>query len=430
VAQQTLTRGTVRRRARLPRRLALLMRPELPSLAQEIIDEVRRSIPEYGRPLKGPYVESLRIGVERALTDFVDRVANPLEPSERHHETYRRLGRFEAQEGRTLDTLQAALRIGAQVAWRRIMKVGPRRRVSPEVMAQLADALFAYIDELAALALEGYMDARPDGEAEAHRRRLLELLLRRDGSSRVLTEAAERAGWTIPDEATAVVAPPGARYVRAALDEDVLADLTATQPFLVVPGKPTPERRRSLHRVLPDGQIVVGLTVPTTSIADSLRWARCALGLVETGVLGDAPVTDCEEHLITLWLLSDQALIDQLAHRHLGEMDAFSPRQRDRLLETLRAWLVTRGTANDIAKELGIHPQTVRYRMRQVDGVLGERLTDAEARFAIEAVLRAMRLRERAAPPPGAGAGRDEAAPRKQAPDDNQPIPDRRDMST
>lgn len=119
-------------------------------------------------------------------------------------------------------------------------------------MAQLADALFAYIDELAALALEGYMDARPDGEAEEHRRRLLELLLRRAGA-RVLAEAAERARWTIPDEVTAVVAPSGARYVRGALDDDVLADLTATQPFLVVPGRPTPSGGRPCSASCPTG---------------------------------------------------------------------------------------------------------------------------------------------------------------------------------
>ncbi|MCP9953748.1 helix-turn-helix domain-containing protein [Actinomadura madurae] len=88
-------------------------------------------------------------------------------------------------------------------------------------------------------------------------------------------------------------------------------------------------------------------------------------------------------------------------------MDGFSPRQRDRLLDTLRASLVTRGTATDIAGELGIHPQTVRYRMRQVEGILGDRLADSEARFAIEAVLRAMRLRERAS---RADAGRDDNA--------------------
>ncbi|MFC6931291.1 helix-turn-helix domain-containing protein [Actinomadura yumaensis] len=371
------------------------MRPELPSLAQEIIHEVRKSIPEYGRPMQGPYVEALRIGVERALAHFVDQVANPAAPRDRHDETYRRLGRFEAQEGRTLDTLQAAFRIGAQVAWRRIMKVGPRRHLSSAVMAQLADALFAYIDELAALALEGYADARPDEEVEGHRRRLLELMLRRPlASRRVLDELAGRAGWPVPGEVTLVAAPPGSPYVRAALDADVLADLTAAEPFLLVPGEVTAERRASLAHALPEGQIAVGLTVPVAHAADSLRWARQALGLVESGVLGDGPVTLCEDHLITLWLLSDQALIDQLARRNLTEMDGLNSRQRDRLLDTLRTWLMIRGTAASIAEELQIHPQTVRYRMRQLEGALGDRLTDPDSRFAIEVVLRAMWLRQ------------------------------------
>ncbi|MFG2091714.1 MULTISPECIES: helix-turn-helix domain-containing protein [unclassified Spirillospora] len=401
---RTLTPGAVQPRPRLPRRLALMMRPELPTLSKEIIHEVRRSIPEYGRPMQGPYVEALQIGVERALTDFVEQVANPRAPRERYRETYRRLGRFESQEGRTLDTLQAAFRIGAQVAWRRVMKVGPRRHLSSDVMAQLADALFAYIDELAALALEGYMEAQPDGEVEAHRRRLLELLLRPLGSHRVLSDAAGRAQWPIPEEMIAVAAPSGAPYVRAAMDDDVLADLTAEEPFLVVPGGLTAERRRALLRVLPEGRLVAGPRVPVDGVADSLRWARHALRLVDAGVLGDGPVTDCDDHLITLWLLSDQALVDRLAHRHLSELAEFPIRQRDRLMDTLRAWLVSRGTAAEVAEELNIHPQTVRYRMRQLEGILGDRLNDPDGRFAIEAVLRATSLRRRAAE--GAGDGR------------------------
>ncbi|TDC61946.1 PucR family transcriptional regulator [Actinomadura sp. GC306] len=394
---RTLTPEALRSQPKLPRRLAAMMRPELPSLSREIIQEVRRSIPEYGRPMEGPYVEALRIGVERALTDFVEQVANPRAPRERYRETYRRLGRFEAQEGRTLDTLQAAFRIGAQVAWRRIMKVGPRRHLSSDVMAQLADALFTYIDELAALALQGYLDERPDGEIKGHRRRLLELLLRPRGPRSALDDVAARAKWPIPDEMTVVAAPPGSPYVRGALDEDVLADLTTPEPFLVVPGRLTPERRRSLLRVLPEGQLVAGPRAAAGGLADSLRWARHALRLVETGVLPGAPVTDCDEHLITLLLLSDQALVDRLARRHLSGLSEFPSRQRGRLMDTLHAWLVSRGTAAEIAEELNIHPQTVRYRMRQLEGVLGDRLNDPEARFAIEVVLRATSLRRRSA---------------------------------
>ena len=49
-----------------------------------------------------------------------------------------------------------------------------------------------------------------------------------------------------------------------------------------------------------------------------------------------------------------------------------------------------------MAERLKVHPQTVRYRMRNLERTLGGQLSDPDARFAIELVLRAARLRERA----------------------------------
>ena len=57
-----------------PSQLAANMRPELPDLAHDIIAEIRRKIPEYARPMDGPYGHALRVGVQRALTSFFDSV--------------------------------------------------------------------------------------------------------------------------------------------------------------------------------------------------------------------------------------------------------------------------------------------------------------------------------------------------------------------
>ncbi|WP_067811034.1 helix-turn-helix domain-containing protein [Actinomadura kijaniata] len=400
---QTFDLGEIERRPdRLPRGVAELMRPELPSLAVEMIEEIRRNVPEYGNQANAAYLEALRIGVERALLHFVEQIADPGAPRERHDETYRRLGRFEAQEGRSLDTLQSAFRIGTQVAWRRVMKIAPRYRLPSIVMAQLADTLFSYLDELAALAQEGFLEERREGETQTHRRRLLALLVRVPAPSRrAVAEIAALAEWPPPEEATLVAVPADARCRRAALDDDLLVDLTADEPYLLVPGELTADRERMLTEALPEGRVVAGPTVPVAQAADSLRWARQALLLVESGVLGDGPVTRCEDHLVTLWLLADRALTERLARRHLAGLMSLPEAQRDRLLETLRVWLTTRGTAATIAEELHVHPQTVRYRMRQLENVLGDRLTDPESRFAIEVVLRALWLRDRADIPPG-----------------------------
>ena len=45
-------------------------------------------------------------------------------------------------------------------------------------------------------------------------------------------------------------------------------------------------------------------------------------------------------------------------------------------METLRAWLLHHGRREQVAAELFVHPQTVRYRMGQLRELYGERLED------------------------------------------------------
>ncbi|WP_433331915.1 helix-turn-helix domain-containing protein [Spirillospora sp. CA-294931] len=383
--------------APLPPRLARLMRPELPGLAEEIVTEIRRGIPEYARPIDGPYGQVLRLSVEQNLASFVDRIEiAPGAPTvqEGCATTARKLGQYEAHEGRSMDLLQAAYRIGGQVAWRRIMRVAPKYDISSVLMSRLADAVFVYLDELAAHSLDGYQRAKanPIAPLDEKHRKVLRKLLEGPASGQETRELADDAGWTIPAEVTLVAMEPDCRCVWTALDEDVLAELEGAEPHLLIPGPFTTARREMLERAVPGRRVAVGLTVAAAQAADSLRWARQALGLVREGVLPGDAVTLCEQNMVTLWLLSDPALVEQLTRRQLSILDTMTPGQQDRLTETLRTWLVTRGTTTEIAERLHLHPQTVRYRMRKIEQTFGKRLDDPEARFGIEVVLRAMSL--------------------------------------
>jgi len=62
---------------------------------------------------------------------------------------------------------------------------------------------------------------------------------------------------------------------------------------------------------------------------------------------------------------------------------------RARLTETLAAWLDRPGQVQAVAAALDVHPQTVRYRVRQLRDLFGERLEDPEARFELALALRA-----------------------------------------
>lgn len=380
----------------LPKEFAALMRPEVPGLIKEIRVEVQRAYPVYARLLNGPNADAIRQGVEQALATFVDRVADPGTSSVLRDELLRKFGRVEAYEGRDLDTLQGAYRLGARIALRRAKSMGRQYNLSPSLILAFADALFAYVDELEAVAREGYAEVqeRAPSELSALRRKLLHLIL--VGSplpQATIAELCEQASWELPALCTLVaLRAPAPDHVRACLDRDVLADLGIPQPHLLIPGPLTPERLAMLESALAGAPAVIGLTVPPPQAADSIRWARKVLQLIDDGIVPDGPVVHCEDHLTTLWLLSDPGLVTHIAARELAPLSGLGGSRRGRLVETLRVHIATRAPAEQVGEVLGVHAQTVRYRLRNLDARLGDRITDPDHRFALEAALRSLHL--------------------------------------
>jgi hypothetical protein len=165
--------------AGLPPGVAEVLRPGIPQLSVEIIDAIRKNVPAYAQPLEGEFGTGVRLGVEQALTEFVDLVETPDRDRSAGREVYIRLGRGEARAGRTMEALLAAYRIGARVAWRRVAEVARGAGLGEEALAALAESIFAYIDELSGLSAEGYAQyqAAAAGEAQRRRRRLVTMMI-------------------------------------------------------------------------------------------------------------------------------------------------------------------------------------------------------------------------------------------------------------
>ncbi|HET9896785.1 MAG TPA: helix-turn-helix domain-containing protein [Streptosporangiaceae bacterium] len=385
-------------RIKFPPELADIIRPQLPSLTEEIIAEVRRAIPEYARPMNGPYGRVLRMGVGQALSTFVELITDPGAAHDNRDEVCRKLGEYEAVEGRSLDSLQAAYRIGAQVAWRRAVALGARHRLSSTVMSQLADAVFGYIDDLASLSTDGYLraKARSTASQDEWRQRMLRLILEQPSvPRRAIRDLAELVGWPLPEQVTMVaIVPSPATAIQ--LPGDALADFKAAEPHLLIPGGVNAERRAELESALAGRPAAIGIKVPLAEAAVSLQWARQALALSRAGAIPAGSLISCDDHLLTLWL-SEGRLLRQLARQQFASLSGLSERQQRRLTDTLGVWLETGGKAAEVAERLKVHPQTVRYRMRILERVLGGQLHDPDARFAMEVVLRARRLHDETA---------------------------------
>ena len=104
---------------------------------------------------------------------------------------------------------------------------------------------------------------------------------------------------------------------------------------------------------------------------------------------GDAAPVWVEDHLAELVVHAEPLATADLARTRLAALDGLRPAVRERLTETLLAWLRHQGQRAPIAEELFVHQQTVGYRVNQLRQVFGDDLDDPEVRFELELVLRA-----------------------------------------
>jgi hypothetical protein len=381
----------------LPPRLADALRPALPELAEAIIAAIGREVPPYARPLEGPFGRALRAGVAQALERFVDAIADPGAADPGARETYVELGRAEMRQGRSLDALQKAYRIGAGIAWERFVAAGEAAGHEPRTLYRLASAIFDYIDSISAESVEGFTQERAvaEGERQRRRRTLARLLASDDVAGDELREAARAAGWTRPERVGAIVAGTGA---EPTVDPDRLAsrlgvDAIATgEGALVVawlPDPGAPARRAQVEAALEGVPAALGPAVSLERAAMSLGRARAAHALVLDGVLAADGLVLADDHLPALLLHGEPGLAADLAARALAPLAGLTPGPRARLEATLRAWLDHPGQVSRTAAELHVHPQTVRYRLAQLRELFGARLDDPDARFELALALRA-----------------------------------------
>lgn len=258
---------------------------------------------------------------------------------------------------------------------------------------------FEYLDGLVAQSVRGYVEAaaRQAGERLRLQRRLMSLLLseHRTDPTDALAEHAGRIGWPLPEQvAVGVLLRPAPESVAPAVGQDVLLDMEYEQPRMVVPEPHAAGRPELLERAMTGWSGAMGPPVPLAEAAKSLHWAFAAVRLMERGLLPAGQVLQCTEHTEALVLLPPEELIEDLARRCLAPLDQCGPAHSRRLVETLLAWLETRGGAPEVADRLGVHPQTVRYRLRQIRALLGDEVDDPDRRFKLELVLRARRLRD------------------------------------
>ncbi|MEU1884821.1 helix-turn-helix domain-containing protein [Micromonospora rifamycinica] len=395
------------------------------ALHLRILGTVRAAMREQGRSLTGGQGQGLALGVRTAVDTFVDAVAEPDRDLAPTRAVFHTLGRTEYREGHRVDALRAVLTLGARDIWAFLVEqaaapaatggtpTGPDARSTgpdaegagtaagptgtgagpaPADLYVIAGALFGYVDALAGAAAEGFLDEQRDTAQDwaTLRRRLVTLLVQPDPpAGEVLRAAAEAARWPLP-ATVAVVSVHGtdAEHLARSIGAGAVATVIGDAVRVVLPEPGTPGRTEGARQALAGRRAAFGPAVARHRARLSYRLSRRALTLQQRGALGPDPVVACDDHLLTLLTDWEPGLAGHLADTVLAPLAGLRPTTRRSLAETLHGWLRRQGQVVTVAEDLHTHPQTVRYRMRQLRALFGPALDDPDARLVLALALR------------------------------------------
>ena len=371
--------------------------PALTAHLPELLDEVRAALaedwPEYARFLEENQAQ-VGFAAEAAVRSLVTiAAAEPAVAASQgqHDELFEEIGRIQWRQGRDLTALLSAYQVGARVFWHSVSATAVDLSVEPRTLAALAEAVFVFVDKLSSSSARGYVLEQSEAVATRERLRdeLVTLLLSDRADVAAVRAAARRAGWPLPDSVAVVLIQPDNPTAQTALRRMDPSNLLFSRPPLVgalVPNPARPGLRKRLAHALRGTRAVVGMSVPPDRLPASLHVAEIAARLQQTNVLTDDPAFT-DEHLDAIIVHRDSRLLEALREQVLRPLAAVSPASRERLLETLTAWLRHMGDRQTVAAELHVHPQTVRYRLARLHELFGPELDDPDARARLALAL-------------------------------------------
>src|SRR4051794_13864699 len=306
----------------IPVELAEKLRPLTDLLVQEVQEEIQQAVDAYSPAMDDRIRKTLARAIETAIHQCFDAISGTTGDWTAWRAVFHRAGELEFMEGRTTEPLQAAVRIGARVVWQHISTHAPAIGIPTESLFVIAEAIFAWVDELSSVAIAGHhaAQARVRGECgapdvpEAARRQLVRMILSGEPADQEWIRAlAEAARWPLPDRLLVVAVE------KQGEDDDLrdiparreaLGDLESAGPCVLLadPGRD----RRPITDLMRGRRGAVGPAVSPAEVNRSLLQARRLLGLIQLPGRPRGGLAWCQDHLPTLLLLVDPFLTAQL----------------------------------------------------------------------------------------------------------------------
>lgn len=359
--------------------LAELMLAHDEGIAERQIQLVFATVPEYASMVDGAILRQSQVQHIRDI--FAPLVRN----SPAGIESFAGAARAQARIGLPLSAVMDACRCGLRVYWDAMAGFAVEAGTSGPGLMQAVSALIESYDRVVRTSVESYREQMRTQIRDEEQRRttLVQALLEGTVDDISLWELADLL--CLPHSGPYIVIVARAADVdrRVPLHmQSILGDLGIDSAWRLTPdaeigvaGLPRPdEQLDAVVRKLTIGVSRVGVSPPyddLRSTGKALRMARIAL----QGATERQQVMVFEDMLGSVAAIAPD-LAAGMARRVLGGLDSLPRTDRETILETFGAWLDNQGSADGAARQLFVHPNTVRYRLRRLEERTGRPLSE------------------------------------------------------
>ncbi len=387
------------------------LRANIGTLSTMMRKELEETLPWYRR-LSADERSALGLVAQNGITAFVSWYEHPSSPSWVLSDVF---GAAPTELTRSI-SLQRALQLIRTVV--QVVEDRVPELAAPQEQVGLREAVLRYSREVAFAAADVYARAAENRGAWDTRLEALAVdgILRGENSD-ALQSRISALGWTSHSQFTIMVGPaprePNApflvtlRRAAARFAEDVMVGIQGDKLILVLGNVTSPDSAYlRLSELFAPGPVVYGpLAATLTDATASAKSAFAGIGVVKGWPGAPRPVS-AED------LLPERVIGGDESARRALLLNIYRPllAASNGLVETLSSYLQGGHSLEAAARELFVHSNTVRYRLRRVCDVTGwDPLVPREA-FVLQTALIVGRLGAQAKAPAPKGAGTKGAA--------------------
>jgi hypothetical protein len=353
-------------------------------LADRLVEAILRDNPSYSAPgLPSP------ADVRASCRDNLRRVLQVLtgtgEPHGDLFDAPHGTGRARAEQGVPLESVLHAYRLGFRTIWEGLVEQARTQGGSVEELVGAATEVWEVVHRFSSEVADAYRATESEivRRDDRHRHALIDALLDGRGMQRSLAADAA-AALDLPEHGRFAVVvldgTEGSGTAAAALEGQGLRSAwrgrAGREVGLVLVGSGTPAEVTAALAAVPGAR--AGVSPAVEGLADVAVAARLAETALRALPPSEAGVAELDARLPGALLVTAPDLAARLVARALGGVLALEGDERDVLLETLRVWLDTGGSAGQTAARLYCHRNTVLNRLRRLEALTGRCLERVE----------------------------------------------------